>query len=380
MSTELTQEPSFADAFTSAANGETTTVEAPVNQEPEIVTINDVETPEIVTEAPIETAVVETQTEVVAEESTIVELSSEPTTKEVIKEVEKIVEKYPEFKSEKAKAIYESILASDDDNAEKLFYDYLREKNRDYKVMSDIDVVKTAIEKANPQWNKADIDLELKSKYGDELIKIDLSAIDKELDPSEYDDAVKHNKLVDANLNLIARDARDNRYQLINDQKSLELPKIEKQATSTQVMQEPTAEEIAENKRTWDARVEEQTKDGLRDFKIKIGDKDFAYKFTDEERASVVNETKDFNFNEFALKRGWIDAEGNSNALKLAEDVQKLNNFEKIIKAFATQSKTQGTKEAIKDIKNITPTSTAAPISAVSFTDAFEEAIAKSRN
>lgn len=374
----MSEQNDFAAAFTSAANGESQVVETPA---PEPVIVNEPEAVEVPAEVPAETPPADAPAEAPPaddEPNRIEELAAEPTTREVIKEVEKIVEKYPEFKSDKVKSIYESIINSEDKDAEKTFYEYLREKNRDYSVMSDSDVVRIALEKEHPQWNKKDVELEIRTKYGEDLEKIDLSEIDKEVDPDEYNRALVHNRTVDANLTLMSRDARDSRYSLINDQQSLELPKIQQQPQAT-APQGPTAEELAETNRQWIAKVEAETKD-LGDFKVKIGDKEFAYKFTDEEKKQTIEEVKNFNFESFAKKQGWLNEDGSSNPLKLAQDVQRLNNMEKIVKSFATPLKEQGKKEAIKDIKNITPSSPAAPINAVTFEDAFSAAQLASRN
>jgi len=346
---------SFEDAFAAASNG--TPVETPVQTEQ----------PQV---APTENSA---ETIPVTQETDQVVITDVPTIeqpKEIVREVEKIVEKMPDFKSEAARRIFE---AGDDTEALKTFYEFAREKNKDYGTMSSMDVVREALKKDNPQWTKNEVELELRVKYGDDLEKIDTDTIDRELTPDEYKEAIDHNRKVDQNLLMLERDARDKRYSLMEAQKTLELPKIEKPNTGESAPQGPTAEEIAEANRQWEAQVEKETQ-GLGDFKVNIGDKEVVYKYSPEERQQAIAKTKDFNFETFAKDRGWVKEDGTSNTLRIAEDVQLLNNFEKIVKAVSTQAQNLKTKEVIKDIKNLEVATTTADTGVLSFEDAMENA------
>lgn len=345
--------PSFSDAFNSAATG------TPVQ-----------ETVPVIEETPVPVVQETVNTTPPAEQVTITDVAPPEQPKEIIKEVEKIVEKLPEFKSEVAKRIFE---AGDDTEALKTFYEFATEKNKDYTTMSSVDVVREALKKDNPQWNNKEVELELRVKYGDDLEKIDVSEIDKDINPDEYKEAIDHNRKVEQKLLLLERDARDNRHSLIEKQKSLELPKIEKQAPANQAPQGPTAEEVEEANRQWVSQVEKETQN-LGDFKVNIGDKEVTYKFSPEERQQAIAKVKDFNFETFAKDRGWVKEDGTSNTLRIAEDVQLLNNVEKIVKAVSTQAQTIQTREVIKDIKNIEIPTTTAPNNIVSFEQAMEDA------
>lgn len=297
---------------------------------------------------------------------------TEPVVNEKI--IEKIVEKYPEIKSARAKELYDRIVNSDDSEAEAAFVEYVTEKKRDYKTMSDFDVVRTKLGKDNPQWSNDEVELEMRVKYGDELQKLDLASIDKDEDPDAYEKAVAHNKIVENNLRLLQRDARDDRYSLIEDQKSLELPKIKNDAPAPDTVQQPTAEEIEQKNREWAQQVEESTK-ALSDHKVQIGDKEVSYQYTPEDNQAAVEAVRNFNIAEFFKANGWVDENEKPNPLKMAEDMRFLRNREKVERSFYTQGETAGKKAAMADIKNIQPPNTASPAStATSFADAFAEA------
>jgi len=124
---------------------------------------------------------VEVQAEVVADvQEDIVETEG---TELVVK---KIIEKYPEFESEDAKSLFEAFQKGDEDS----IYNFLTEKRKDYNTMSDHDIVKEGLVRANPKWTEKDIELELKSKYGSIAKKKDLSEIDQDIYPDEFQSAL----------------------------------------------------------------------------------------------------------------------------------------------------------------------------------------------
>lgn len=265
---------------------------------------------------------------------------------EVEKIVEKIVEKHPEFKDDYSKTLYEKLLGGDEDE----LYSYLSEKKKNFETMSDMDVVKEKIKKDNPSWSGKDIDSEIKFKYGKSLEYIDLDSIDVDVDPDKYEQAEKYNEDVDRRILLLERDARDSRSWLNENKKSIELPKIAKE--EIQHPKQPTQEEIDELNQKWvDHVTQEMPK--LSDFKFKIGDEEVTYKITDEDKVSQTEYMKDFNGQKIATDLGWIDENGNENVLKIAEDMLKLKNFEKILSSAGTQVKTSATKEVIAEIKNV---------------------------
>lgn len=301
--------------------------------------VNSTETPAEVTAKTAETTTAET-TETAAATAEV---------KEVIKEVEKIVEKYPEM-DEYTKEVFDALMAGKED----VLLNFLSEKNKDYKTMSDYDVVKEALRKANPSWTSDDIDIKIEVQYG-ELSKINLSKIDKEENPEEYADAELHNKTVERNLKLLKLDALDARDKLEAAKKDIKLPKTA--AVEQPVNNEPSPEALAQAKADWTGLVDKEIPE-LKEFTFKVGNKeegheDVVYKVTDAERKAESGFFRELTPKALFERLGWVDANGKQNVLKMAGDVLKLERAEKIAAAAYTQGKTAGTKRTVEDIKNI---------------------------
>lgn len=290
--------------------------------------------------------------------TTPVETPPTPTTPTTVEEkvIEKVVEKLPEFKDDLSKSMYEKIAAGDT----KAVYEYLSQINKDYTVMSDYDVVKENLKSNNPNWTDKDIETEMKYKFGTLNQKKDLESIDKDDYPEEYEKALAYNDAIEQKELLLSRDARDARIALEAKKQSIELPKLPN--TDSVPSNQPTQEEIDELNRKWEEKVIQQVPN-LSDFKFNVNGEEIVYKVTDEDKAAKLAYMKDYNGEKMAKDRGWIDAEGNENPLKIAEDLLKLENFEKIMASAATQMKTTATKELVAGIKNIdlTPQNIASP-------------------
>lgn len=281
---------------------------------------------------------------VLPEGATIIEDDVEQTEAEVVTPVaEKVIEKYPEM-SDDAKRILDALQAGKEDE----IFNYLSEKRKDYSTMSDYDVVKENIIRSNPNWTEKDIAIELKSKYGTLSGKKDLSEIDQDIYPEDYEKAVEYNELIEERETILARDAREARRVLDEQKKNIEFPKITQEAQN-----QLTDAEIAEANKQWEEMVVAEVPK-LSNFKYKLNGEDVVYKITDEEKQTLTTTMKNFNASEYLSKRGWFDQEGNHNILKIAEDVYKLENEGKMIGSVATQIKTATRKEVIsRDIKNI---------------------------
>lgn len=294
-----------------------------------------INTPEVVEETPV----VEAKEEVIAP-------VVEPVITEKIVEVEKIVEKMPEFKDDYSKQLFDAIREGKED----LLYDYLSKKNRNYNTMADSDVIREKMKLDNPTWTDEDVDVEMDYKFGDIAELKDLDAIDKEIDPDEYQKAVEFNRSVRQKELLRTREARDARQALNESKKTIEFPNIQQES---KVEETPlTQDQIDELNRAWEEKVSSAIPN-LSDFTFKVGDEEVSYKITDEDKASQLEYMKDFNGQKVFTDLGWIDKDGNENVLKIAEDLLKLKNFERIVSSSASQMKTTAKKEVIADIKNI---------------------------
>lgn len=254
--------------------------------------------------------------------------------------------KVPAFKNDESKAFFELLANGDVDALDA----YRAEKKKDYKTMSDADLMREALSKKNPGWTKPEVELELRFQYGENLEKIDLTKIDKVVDPEDYSDAVKHNKEVENNLMKLQRDARDNRPVLLEAQEKIELPKINKAEAPTP--QGPTPEEIAEHTAKWVKDVKTEMPK-LPNIKVNIDNKEVEYVRTEDEAKELLDYMEKFNFLNFAKDSGWYKEDGTPNILKMAEDRQKLKDFDKIVKSLSAQVKTDVTKNVLKQIKNV---------------------------
>lgn len=311
-------------------------------------------TAEIPAETAVETAAAPTK-EVVAEpakpEAETPAAEAAPAAVEKI--VEKIIEKYPEFKDENSKALYDRFVNGDTDG----IYSYLSEIKKNYDTMSDIDVVKESLTKKNPLWSDKDVELELRAEYGKQLEKYNMDDYDQEVDSAAYDKALAHNERADENLLRLQRAARDARVSLKEQQKTIELPKIQQEAPQAAAPEGPTPEQLEEAHRNWAAAAEQQVTN-LADYKFAVGDdknpEDVVFAVTPEDKTARIEAMKKWNGADFMAQRGWQNTDGTFNLLKIAEDVHTLENVTKIAKSAYTQGVTKGKKDAIaKDIKNI---------------------------
>lgn len=326
---------------------EETMVEKSVWGEPvaEIVAEQATETvetqPEIqaepVAETVIETVqepVIETGEEIQAEENTITPVTE--------KTVEKIIEKYPEFANEDAKALYEAFLKGDEDN----IYDYLNQKRIDYNVMSDYDVVKRGLKGEHPDWTDKRLDLEFKTKY-DTPAKKYLDELTEDTD--EYDKAVAFNDAITQKEMLMEMQAEDYRIKLNAQKKEIQLPKIQEKTAEAQ---QPTAEQIAEASRAWEALVSAEVPK-VSNIRLNVNGEEVTYKITDTEKTGLTETMKNFSAVDYLTARGWFDQDGNANVTKITEDVYQLENISKITSSVATKTANATKKAVVSEIKNV---------------------------
>jgi hypothetical protein len=307
-----------------------------------IATPEETVTPTETVEQTIETPVAEAPENIT--EIVIPEAVEDPIVETV---VEKFIEtpkpELPEL-NEDAKRIYEALAEGKEEEVLK----YLSERRKDYSVMSDFDVVKEGLRKEHPDWTDKRLDLEFKTKYNIPTKK-DLSEIDADVYPDEYEKAVSYNDTVLEKENLLALQAEEYRIKLESNKSKIEFPKITDNIQST----EPTPEQIAESIEQWQNQVVSEVPK-INDFKYRVNGEDVVYKITPDEKTALTETMKEFNTGEYLTKRGWFDQEGNPNILRITEDVYRLENEGKMIGSVATQIKTATRKEVIsKDIKNI---------------------------
>lgn len=247
---------------------------------------------------------------------------------------------------------------------EDALYEYLQIKRTNYNEISDIDILSGFISNDHPSWDESDVQFELEQKYGSALFeqKIDLSEIDKEIDPEEYKQALAFNKEIDKAQKLLKRDALEKRAELEEIKNNIQLPTsaskkgddslVESEAVES-ANQGLTQEQIEKLQKEWEMSVEKIVPE-VSEFKFKLGDEEVSYKITEDEQKQMVNEMKQFNAENFLVERGWLKSDGTPDVKKITEDVYILKNTEKMLKSSWTQAKEKAKMDIIgKDIKNI---------------------------
>lgn len=298
--------------------------------------VQNIETP---TEIPVVTT---PKPEVIEETQKVEQVRAEPVVAPV-----KEVEKSPEFKDDYSKQIYEAVRNGKTDE----LYKYLQDINTDFNAMSDADVIKRNMKISNPTWTDKYIDVEFRSKYGNTTMQPkDLSAIDKEYSPEEYEEAVQFNDKLETREILLDQAATDARLILEAQRKTIEFPKIN--TAENQVEQPMSQDQIDELNLRWEQKVETDLQQ-LSDFKFKVGDEEVIYKITNEDKVNQIAYMKDYDGLKMAQELGWVDANGSENPLKIAQDMLKIKNFDKIIASAATQMKNSATKGVVAEIKNL---------------------------
>lgn len=326
---------------------DTPIVETPLAETPEVPPVVTPElTPPVVTPETVETPAATIETPA-AEVPPIVE----PPTAVEIREVEKIVEKYPEmdeFQTNILQYIQEGKLSE--------LGRFIADSQRDYVTMSDYDVVKANLMRSNPNYTDEIAGLKIEMQYG-EIAKIDLSKIDNVLDAEAYAEAEDHNATVDRNLKMLKVDAVDARASLESAKKEIKLPIIEKQTPHVETTNSPTPESIAQAKSDWEALVDKELPN-VKEFTFNVGNdeighEDVSYKVSDVERSEQSTFIKDLDMQKMVARLGWVDGNGKQNIQKMAGDVLKLEKMQQIISSAYTQGHTTGTKGTIVEIKNI---------------------------
>jgi hypothetical protein len=293
-----------------------------------------------------------------------VEQQQETTDAPKIEEQAVVQQDEPVVKQEEVQQLREEPQLNLNDLDEDALYEYLSIKKTDYNQVPDLDILAGKIKSENPNWDNEDIELELESKYGAALFseKIDLEAIDQDIDPETYKEAVKINKEIERAEKLLRRDAKETRAQLEEIKNNLSLPTnnggkpehsveaSEKQETQSD---ELTQEQIEILQQQWRTAVEKEVP-SINEFKFNLGDEEVSYKVTADEQAQMVQKMKEFNAENYLTERGWIKPDGTPDIKKITEDVYILENSEKMFKSGWTQAKEKAKMDIIgKDIKNI---------------------------
>lgn len=203
----------------------------------------------------------------------------------------------------------------------------------DYSSMTDLDVIKSEMRLNDPDITDADIEFLLNRKY--------------KTNEEEYDeDEVRLSKI---NLRKDANKARKN---LSEWQSKYSIPEGKEETTSVKEAEEIQAEQnrkLQQEKERWQGKVKD-TVSKLEKFEFDInenGDK-FTFNLSDNDRESIIETSSD-------LSKFWsrfMNEDGTENMEKLNKAMFIVDNFDKIVRAAASQYKSSGKDDVLKDIKN----------------------------
>ena len=199
--------------------------------------------------------------------------------------------------------------------------DYLRTQTIDYTKMSNEDVMKVYMKQNSPELTNEEVNLLINSKY--KLGEKDGNEAEKKLAQIE-----------------LKRDVINARKELINLQEQYRMPNENKGMSN---------EELNEIREDWINNMKSEVND-VESLSFEINDKGevFDFHLTDDHKRSLVESNS--NLNDFFDR--YVGEEGNWNFDKLNIDMFVLDNFEDIIRSVASQYRSKGTEQVIRDIKN----------------------------
>ena len=199
--------------------------------------------------------------------------------------------------------------------------DYLRTQTIDYTKMSNEDVMKVYMKQNSPELTNEEVNLLINSKY--KLGEKDGNEAEKKLAQIE-----------------LKRDVINARKDLLNLQEQYRMPNENKGMSN---------EEVNEIRESWINNMTNEVND-VESLSFEINDKGevFDFNLTDDHKKSLVESNS--NLNDFFDR--YVGEEGNWNFDKLNIDMFVLDNFEDIIRSVASQYRSKGTEQVIRDIKN----------------------------
>ena len=199
--------------------------------------------------------------------------------------------------------------------------DYLKTQTVDYNKMSNEDVMRISMKQQNPDLTNDEVNLLVTSKY--KLGDGNGSETEKKLAQIE-----------------LKRDVTNARKDLIKMQEQYRMPQENKG------MSKEEANKIRED---WVSNMKNQVND-VESLSFEINDKGevFDFQLTDQHKDNLVKSNS--NLNNFFDR--YVDKTGDWNFDRLNIDMFVLDNFQDIIRSVASQYRSKGTEQVVRDIKN----------------------------
>ena len=222
----------------------------------------------------------------------------------------------PQFASEELQRLNDFV-----SNTGRSVYDFYQAYNVDYDKVSDAEIMRSSLKRSNPELSDEELNIYFNSTY--------------KTGSDKYNDDEK----ALGNINL-KKDASKARAELKELQESIKKP-------SENYVSPEKEQEIREN---FLDNLDDEVED-LEGISFDLDDKgtEFTYKLTEQDRDSLYDNNS--NLDNFFDR--YIDNEtGQWNMEKLNMEMFILNNFDKIVRGVASQTKSFGREDIIKDIKN----------------------------
>jgi hypothetical protein len=197
--------------------------------------------------------------------------------------------------------------------------DYIRTQAVDYTKVSDFDAIFESEKLKTPGMDAAKLRVLLEEEYG-----VPENATDRQKEVA---------------LAKMERDAVQARNSLVEYQKEWSVPKV----TTAEV-----SEKAAAAQEQWVETLSGAT-EKVEKIDIKLNENsDFSFEVSPEERAKVKENYSQLN----NFWKRYVDKDGNEDTEKFVKDMVILNNYEAIIRAAASKSKSDGKQDVVDGIKN----------------------------
>ena len=202
-----------------------------------------------------------------------------------------------------------------------------------YADMSEMDVIKAEMKLNDPDLTESDMDFLINKEY--------------QLDTEEYEeDEVRLSKI------KLRKDARAARTALKEWQDKYAVPEKKKSVEPQQKVEQttqPSKESLEKERVRWETAVKDSaSKMEKLDFEINEKGEKFSFALSEDDRATVIKNNSDLS----TFWSRFMNGDGTENVDKLNKSMFILDNFDKIIRAAASQFKSEGKDTVLKDIKN----------------------------
>lgn len=215
--------------------------------------------------------------------------------------------------------------------------DFISTQTEDYSQMSDLEIIKKEMKFNDSDLTNEDINLLLNSKYN--------------LNEDDYDEGeIRLSKL------KLRQDAKKVRQRFVDRQEKYATPKKPETTGINETTETTTNKSDAEIKAAQEKEVARwnnlvnKSVDGMENVDFEINEKGdkFSYRLTDDDKSKL----KKVNNNLGDFWSRFMNEDGSENIEKLSKTMFMVDNFEKIIRSVASQYKSSGKEDVLKDIKN----------------------------